>query len=162
MFYTIGRLVRKSLPRISSGPVDILTYTEIGLHCFRKMKCKKWKTSCPSLSVNFNFTTTGNNVAISVIGQFAVVDKTTDNAARINSPREGHALKTRFTWRRYCGNKKIDCGLAWSVLLPADPRDWTTFCSPRFEANAWLLNNFSLSALKEKFREQCGKYAERC
>lgn len=96
MFYTIGRLVRKSLPRISSGPVDILTYTEIGLHCFRKMKCKKWKTSCPSLSVNFNFTTTGNNVAISVIGQFAVVDKTTDNAARINSSRKGHALKNSW------------------------------------------------------------------
>lgn len=147
MLYTIG-----------SGPVDILTYTEIGLHWNAKdekptvLLCRL-ASILPQLAI-MSQSQWSANLPLSIRLQTTLLAST--RHARVTH------WKTRFTWRRYCGNKKIDCGLAWSVLLPADPRDSTTFCSPRFEANAWLLNNFSLSALKEKFREQCGKYAERC
>lgn len=147
MLYTIG-----------SGPVDILTYTEIGLHWNAKdekppvLLCRL-TSILPQLAI-MSQSQWSANLPLSIRPQTTLLAST--RHARVTH------WKTRFTWRRYGGNKKIDCGLAWSVLLPADPRDSTTFCSPRFEANAWLLNNFSLSALKEKFREQCGKYAERC
>ena len=53
-----------------------------------------------------------------LIGQFAVVDKSSHNAARVNVSRNAFfSSQKHFLWRWYYGKKQIECGLALSVLL---------------------------------------------
>ena len=55
----------------------------------------------------------------------------TDIATRANVSRNVYtSFQNGFIWRRYCGKKQIDSGLAWSMLLQRySPSQWfRVFC----------------------------------